>query len=321
MNDSQHKKYGMWLIVIAFFLLIFLSNLLSLTHDTAEAVGSLFGILLISYAAMKVYTRNKDEYAKSKGIYVVGLLSLLWVASVVVKEYIEKKDLQQSIRNVENLVEGNYSKITPPNQTANLTVPGYIDSKSNQATNALNQLVAVGIPYGKRTEENIKEIEQIGDSGLLDTKIFTNTSYLQQSQKSLIKLSQLLSEQKVIFEEMALAQRKAIDIMQIDDKLRSNILTGFNRGISENRVLLDLQLTASRQGINSIQTILNLALTNFGKTKVVQNTVDFGNQADNKTYLNAFNELQKAIADETKYAEQRENLKKKNLLKLQELIN
>ena len=309
------------MIVLAFILLIVLSNLLLPNLYVAEAVGNLFGILIILYAAMKVYTRNKDDYLKAKAIFVIGILAMLWTLSVIIKELIEQRNLQGAFKNVESLITGNTSNITPQNQSTNITVPGYSDSKSDQVTNAINQLVTVGIPYGKRTEENIKEIEQIIESGIVDSKIYTTKSYLEQSQRSLVKLSQLVSEQKLIFEEMALAQRKAIDTIKVDDNLRSKMLTGFEKGISENRVLLDAQLKVSRQVINNIQTILNLASSNFGKTKVLKNNVDFGNQADNQIYLNTFNELQNASKEEAKILELRQALQNKNLQKLKEFSN
>jgi len=320
-NEEKLKKLGMWLIVLAFILLIMLSNLLLPNHDAAEAVGSLFGILIILYAAMKVYTRNKDEYLKSKAIFVIGILAMLWTLSVIIKELIEQRNLQGTVKNVESLITGNTSNIIPQNQSTNVKVPGYSDSQTDIATKVLNQLVEVGIPYAKRTEENYRQVAQISESGILDSKIYTSKSYLEQSQRSLVRLSQLVSEQKIIFEEMILAQEKAITNMKVDDNFKSKALAGLKKGESENRTLLDAQLKVSRQVINNIQTILNLASSNFGKTKVIQNTVDFGNQADNQIYLNTFNELQNAIKEEAKYLELRQALQNKNLQKLKELAN
>lgn len=309
------------MIVLAFILLIVLSNLLLPNHDSAEAVGGLFGILIILYAAMKVYTRNKDDYLKSKAIFAIGILAILWTLSVIIKELIEQRNLQGTVKNVESLITGNTSNIIPQNQSTNIKVPGYSDSQTDIATKALNQLVEVGIPYAKRTEENYRQVEQISESGILDSKIYTSKSYLEQSQRSLVKLSQLVSEQKIIFEEMIVAQEKAITNMKLDDNIKSKALAGLKKGESENRTLLDAQLKVSRQVINNIQTILNLASSNFGKTKVIQNTVDFGNQADNQIYLNTFNELQNAIKEEAKYLELRQALQNKNLQKLKEFSN
>jgi hypothetical protein len=320
-NEEKLKKLGMWMIVLAFILLIMLSNLLLPNHDAAEAVGSLFGILIILYAAMKVYTRNKDEYLKSKAIFVIGILAILWTLSVIIKELIEQRNLQGTVKNVESLITGNTSNIIPQNQSTNVKVPGYSDSQTDIATKVLNQLVEVGIPYAKRTEENYRQVALISESGILDSKIYTSKSYLEQSQRSLVRLSQLVSEQKIIFEEMILAQEKAITNMKVDDNFKSKALAGLKKGESENRTLLDAQLKVSRQVINNIQTILNLASSNFGKTKVIQNTVDFGNQADNQIYLNTFNELQNAIKEEAKYLELRQALQNKNLQKLKELAN
>jgi len=325
MSETIEKHTGTGSIAIAFLVYVVLSILLLSGTNIASNLGQLFGFLLFPIAITKFLTRKKSEDTKNKAMLVIGVCANLLVLGIVYSEWKSQSDLSKTIDQyaiVDGKMAGNIEGTTDelnkfPNKA---TLPGYTPSGYDTLDGLMKYNFAVIQPYMQRYEKNALAMENVDLVSVLTPKLFFDKADIKRAQGMLDNLKALVKEQDVIMYEMFAAQKKAFENVNVDEKLKKEFYAGIAKGNKDAEASLALQHNASNNSISGFQTILNLATKNFGKTKIENGGIDFGNDVDNQAYNIAINKIQTAAAEEERIIKLREKQQKEKIEKLKKQI-
>jgi len=325
MSETIQKHTGTSSIAIAFLVYLVLSIALLNGTNIAVNLGQLFGALLFPIAIATFATRNKSEGTKNKALLVIGICANLYVLGIVYSEWKSLTNLSNTVDQyaiVDGKMAGNIKGTTDelnniPNKA---TLPGYTPSGNDTLDGLLKYNFAVIKPFTQRFEKNAKEIDSIDLDSVITPKLFVDKATISKAQGMLDSLKALTKEQNVIMYEMFAAQKNAFENVNVDEKLRKEFYAGVVRGNKDTEASMVLQHKAAYDSISGFQTIVNLATKNFGKTKIENGGIDFGNEADNQAYNVAINKIQTAAVEEERIIKLREKQQKELIEKLKKQI-
>jgi len=325
MSETIQRNTGTGSIAIAFLVYLVLSIALLNGANIAVNLGQLFGFLLFPIAIAIFVTRKKSGDTKNKAMLVIGVCANLYVLGIVYSEWKSLTNLSNTIDQfaiVDGKMTGNIKGTADelkniPNKA---TLPGYTPSDNDTLDGLMKYNFAVIKPYTQRFEKNAKDMDSIDLDSAITPKLFVDKATISKAQGMLDALKALTKEQNVIMYEMFAAQKNAFENINADEKLRKEFYAGIVKGNKDAEASMILQHKAANDSISGFQTIVNLATKNFGKTKIENGGIDFGNETDNQAYNVAINKIQTAAVEEERIIKLREKQQKELIEKLKKQI-
>jgi hypothetical protein len=202
---------------------------------------------------------------------------------------IAAKDMSVSIKEIVNSMEG--KKATPQLKTSPQSygkLQSYMDWYNNYIANCQNDYSNLN-----------KAIEQEQIETIFTPATLNNHDKIIMAKSKLQRINRLYDEYETHIGEKTIEARIQVSNLEMEDSLKKEVLTGFDKGVKRRDLLFKEYFRIEREFLAETDNLLNFLLSRKGKYKYKNGKVMFYETSDVEQYKKHFQKIDNIIKEES----------------------